>query len=58
MSSRWTGETEHSMGVVDIHSIETQHVKVDVEIQRRAKLLDTGDCDQGPVAGAGNRVPA
>lgn len=33
-----------SIEVIDVHAIEEQHVKVDVEVQRRAKSLDEGDC--------------
>lgn len=32
-----------SIGIVDIHAIQEQHVKVDVRIQRTAEALDEGD---------------
>ena len=31
------------IGTVDVHPIEEQHVKVDIQIERRAKALDEGD---------------
>jgi len=32
------------IGLINIHAIEEQHVKVDVEVERRARSLDEIDC--------------
>ena len=31
------------MGAVNVHAIQKQHMKMDVQVQRAAKALDQGD---------------
>ncbi|CDK56928.1 hypothetical protein [Escherichia coli IS9] len=31
------------MGLLDIHTVEKQHVEVNIQIERRSKTLDQGD---------------
>ena len=37
-------ESERTVGALDIHPIQKQHVEVNIQVQRTTEALDQGDC--------------